>query len=84
VAGAVLAVRGGRNAMFRSGMVGAVLLGFIELAQYWLMKSSAQFQQTMKHMEIPAPPATGEALYTRQMLKHELNIVPDVTKRGFA
>eukprot|EP00667_Euglena_gracilis_P018422 EG_transcript_19555 len=84
VAGAVLAVRGGRNAMFRSGMVGAVLLGLIELAQYWFMKSTAQMQQSMKHMEIPAPPVKGTAIHTRQTVKHELNIVPDLRRRDFA
>eukprot|EP01001_Neometanema_parovale_P010103 NODE_6340_length_856_cov_112.856753_g6106_i0.p1 GENE.NODE_6340_length_856_cov_112.856753_g6106_i0~~NODE_6340_length_856_cov_112.856753_g6106_i0.p1 ORF type:complete len:204 (-),score=22.67 NODE_6340_length_856_cov_112.856753_g6106_i0:204-815(-) len=79
VAGSVLAARAGRNAMIKSGITGAALLGFIELGQYLFLKYSANMNQQMKHMEIPVAPTSGRASYSRSDLKNELAFVPDLS-----
>ncbi|KAF0980874.1 hypothetical protein FDP41_012662 [Naegleria fowleri] len=75
--GLVLAIRGGRKAMFRSALFGGIFLGLIEGVGVLMNNLMAQQQQQMMNPEeVPEPPQYGFPVYNIKELDNELDFVP--------
>lgn len=72
--GAVLAVRGGPKAMFRSGLVGGVFIGVIEVASIWVQKYFTN--QQMQSMIPPDPPKIGTPIMNSEEKRREFDFIP--------
>lgn len=71
--GAVLAVRGGPKAMFRSAIVGGVFIGVIEVASIWVQKFFTQKQ--LASLTPPDPPS-GNPIMNSEDKRREFDFIP--------